>query len=72
MSLLDPKQREAIQADIAALTLFPNSGGDVRKLQGASDSYRLRRGRFRVLFVLDKGNRQIVIASVSDRKDAYG
>jgi mRNA interferase RelE/StbE len=44
-------------------------GGDVKKLHAAEDKYRLRVGKYRVLFRLE-GN-LIVIYAVKDRKEAY-
>jgi mRNA interferase RelE/StbE len=43
--------------------------GDIKKLVGVENKYRLRVGNYRVLFRLD-GN-QILVYSVRDRKDAY-
>ena len=43
--------------------------GDVKKLSGKEDKYRLRVGDFRVLFTLS--DRQISIYAVKDRKEAY-
>jgi mRNA interferase RelE/StbE len=43
--------------------------GDVKKLHGAEGKYRLRVGRYRVLFRLEKD--MIVIYAVKDRKEAY-
>lgn len=46
-----------------------NFSGDVKKLKGWQDRYRLRVGHFRVLFRLVKNN--IEIYRISDRKNAY-
>jgi mRNA interferase RelE/StbE len=43
--------------------------GDVKKLKGFKDKYRLRAGNYRVLFELEGGT--IVIYDVGDRKDIY-
>ena len=43
--------------------------GDVRKLEGKSNRYRLRVGSHRVLFTLEHG--VIAIYAVKDRKEAY-
>jgi mRNA-degrading endonuclease RelE of RelBE toxin-antitoxin system len=43
--------------------------GDIKKLAGAENKYRLRVGNHRVLFRLE--GRQIQVYSVKDRKDAY-
>jgi mRNA interferase RelE/StbE len=44
--------------------------GDVKKLTGRSQEYRLRVGTFRVLFTLE--GELIIVYAVRDRKQAYG
>jgi len=44
-------------------------GGDVKKLTGRTQEYRLRVGSFRVLFMLESD--LISVYSVKDRKEAY-
>ena len=44
--------------------------GDVKKLKGFKNKYRLRAGNYRVLFELE--NKTIVVYDVGDRKDIYG
>ena len=43
--------------------------GDVKKLQGFKNKYRLRAGNYRALFELEGG--VIVVYDVGDRKDIY-
>ena len=43
--------------------------GDVKKLRGSSNEYRLRVGAYRVLFELE--GKKIMIYAVGDRKDIY-
>jgi hypothetical protein len=43
---------------------------DARKFQGI-EGYRLQDGDYRILYDIDKDNRQFVMFRVSDRKDAY-
>ena len=43
--------------------------GDVKKLAGTTDKYRLRVGQFRALFRLV--GRRIEVYAVKDRKEAY-
>jgi len=45
--------------------------GDVRKLMGSGDEYRLRIGDWRVIFTLEDGDRNMVIVRVVNRRDAY-
>jgi mRNA interferase RelE/StbE len=44
--------------------------GDIKKLKGFDDLYRLRVGDFRVKFKLVKDHIQVY--EITDRKDAYG
>jgi len=43
--------------------------GDVKKLKGFTNKYRLRVGDYRVLFELE--GRRVVVYDVGDRKDIY-
>ncbi len=43
--------------------------GDVKKLKGFKDKYRLRAGNYRVLFELEGAG--IVVYDVGDRRDVY-
>ena len=55
-----------------AVMRFVETGhGDARKLEGATDEYRLRVGAWRVLFVLEEGGRVVVVTRVLPRRDAY-
>ena len=42
-----------------------------QKLRGTKDEYRVRQGRFRILYRIDDRGRRVVVYSVADRKDAY-
>ena len=44
-------------------------GGDVKKLRGGKNEYRLRVGNYRVLFELE--HNRIVVYAVGPRKDMY-
>jgi mRNA interferase RelE/StbE len=43
--------------------------GDVQKLRGSTNEYRLRAGNYRVLFELE--GKKIMIYAVGDRKEIY-
>ncbi len=43
--------------------------GDIKKLKGFKNKYRLRAGNYRVLFELEGGC--LVVYSAGDRKDIY-
>jgi mRNA interferase RelE/StbE len=47
-----------------------NLAGDVKKLTAKTHEYRLRVGRLRVLFTVEKD--LISVYAVKDRKEAYG
>ena len=50
---------------------FAQSGqGDVRKLEGRADTWRLRVGNWRVIFTFDPPG-SITVLAVSNRRDAY-
>jgi mRNA interferase RelE/StbE len=49
--------------------LESNFSGDVKKLAGAENKYRLRVGNYRVLFRLVRN--QIQVYAVKDRKEVY-
>jgi mRNA-degrading endonuclease RelE of RelBE toxin-antitoxin system len=65
---LDKTQRRHIGYAMHGLQL--DFRGDVKKLRGHADLYRLRVGNFRVFFRL-RGN-QIQVYEIRDKKDAYG
>jgi mRNA interferase RelE/StbE len=44
-------------------------GGDLKKLKGFKNKYRLRAGNYRILFELEGSC--IVVYNVGDRKDIY-
>ncbi len=46
-------------------------GLDVKKLQGVCDQYRLRVGKYRVIFIVDKGNLVVLVVEVDHRKNVY-
>ena len=45
--------------------------GDVRKLSGRKDEWRLRVGDWRIRFRYDRAAKTIVVLRVLDRRDAY-
>jgi mRNA-degrading endonuclease RelE of RelBE toxin-antitoxin system len=71
LSRLTALDAEAATAVVEAIAAFAEDGiGDVRKLQGRSSSeWRLRVGRYRVLFRRESA--ALTVFAVRDRKDAY-
>jgi mRNA interferase RelE/StbE len=70
---LDRLPREVLErADplILALAENPRPFGS-EKLQGFEDLYRLRVGRYRIIYEIDKAESIVTIARVEHRKSAY-
>lgn len=42
-----------------------------KKLKGATNCYRLRKGKYRILYTLDRKAKEITIYKVTHRKEAY-
>ncbi len=55
---------------IGSLATQPRPAG-VQKLRGAADRYRIRQGRFRILYRVDDVMRCVYVYAVGDRKDVY-
>jgi mRNA-degrading endonuclease RelE of RelBE toxin-antitoxin system len=55
---------------IRALQMYAaGATSDIKKLQGVLNLYRLRCGRWRVIFELPE--REVLVLRIRDRKDAY-
>jgi mRNA interferase RelE/StbE len=68
------RRNDRHQADRITLAVesFAELGqGDIRKLQGRTDEFRLRVGDWRVLFTLADGGHIMAISRVLNRRDAY-
>ncbi|MCK0538328.1 type II toxin-antitoxin system RelE family toxin [Alcanivorax quisquiliarum] len=63
------KQRAAILDAVRGLGSCPTNAANVKALQGHEIAYRLRVGRYRVLFDLDDGVRILVIQQVKRRDE---
>lgn len=70
MERLSPDMRSRILEKIEGLLIDPPSG-DIVKLQGARDEYRLRVGDWRVIFNRDAVERTVEIRAVHPRGRAY-
>ncbi|OAV43393.1 type II toxin-antitoxin system RelE/ParE family toxin [Lewinella sp. 4G2] len=64
------KQRKRLESAIDKLQEDPKPHGSI-KLSGNSDLYRIRVGKFRVIYSIENDVLVITIVKVSDRKDAY-
>lgn len=49
----------------------PDKDNDIKKLKGYSDLYRLRVSDYRIIFSINKKEKQIRISAVGHRKDIY-
>ncbi|WP_242831919.1 type II toxin-antitoxin system RelE family toxin [Desulfitobacterium hafniense] len=58
--------RHKIESSILGLKTWQ---GNIIKLSGTKNEYRLREGKYRVLFILENGT--LYIAGIDDRKDVY-
>lgn len=64
-----PKQRMAILDAVARLADCPTNAANVKALKGRQAGYRLRVGRYRVLFDLNDGVRIITVQEVKKRDE---
>ena len=64
--------RQTAERVIAALSRLAESDvGDVKKLKGQEDRWRLRVGDWRVIFTRDDSGREIIVLAVASRGAAY-
>lgn len=71
LAAISEPERSRLEKAIDQLSRGPyDCGLDVRPLHGRPD-WRLRLGRWRVLFRVDEGRITITVISVSPRGDAY-
>ncbi len=63
------KDRRRIVSRIEALGLDPRPAG-VEKLSG-DDKYRVRQGRYRILYQIQDRELVITVVKVGDRRDVY-
>ena len=69
---VDTKSRERIFAALDRLVADPRgAGGDVRKLRGPEDEWRLRIGDWRIRFEWDEPNQTVWVLRVLLRGRAY-
>jgi mRNA interferase RelE/StbE len=45
--------------------------GDVKKLAGAEQLWRLRVGDYRIIYEIDKGRLLVLVIRIADRREAY-
>ena len=64
------KDRQRIVASILALAEEPRPVG-CEKLAGQDDRYRIRVGRFRIVYSIADAELVVLVVRVADRKDVY-
>ena len=64
------KDRQRIVASILALAQEPRPVG-CEKLAGQDDRYRIRVGRFRIVYSIADAELVVLVVRVADRKDVY-
>ena len=64
------KDREAVTTRIRALADEPRPRGAV-KLSGEHALYRVRQGRYRIVYAIEDERLVVVVIRTKDRKDAY-
>jgi mRNA interferase RelE/StbE len=64
------KDRQRIVASILELAKEPRPVG-CEKLAGEGDRYRVRVGRYRVVYTIADAELQVLVVRVADRKDVY-
>lgn len=70
LAKLPRRERERLIDGMLALRADPFAG-DVARLKGSLEGYRLRVGRWRVLFMVDADARKVIIAGLGPRGDVY-
>ena len=63
--------RQRIIEKVQALGVRPRPQGS-EKLAGHADRYRVRQGRYRIIYLIDDERREVTIFKVGHRKDVYG
>jgi len=72
LGALGSRDRQLARRIRAAIEQYAEDDlGDVRKLSGSTDEYRLRVGDWRVVFRLEDGGRAMAVSRVLNRRDAY-
>jgi len=62
--------RQRVARRIRALGTQPRPPGS-QKLAGAEDRYRVRQGRYRIVYAIDDAERLVTVFRIGDRKDVY-
>lgn len=69
LSKIDSRYIQAILDAIEALVLFPDVQLDIKKLKGYINRFRLRVGRYRVIFEVQNGEPKIIEIQTIAKRD---
>jgi mRNA interferase RelE/StbE len=64
------KERQAVVRRIESLSVDPRAMG-CEKLAGGDDRYRVRQGRYRIVYSIEDDVLTVVVVKVGHRKDVY-
>lgn len=64
------KERQRIVRRIRALATDPRPFGG-EKLAGEGDRYRVRQGRYRIVYAIDDGTATVTVYKVGHRREVY-
>lgn len=67
---LDKSQKERIRTRLLSLSNDPFIG-DVKKVEGRENVYRVRIGDYRVLYILDRKEKEIYVVKIDKRSRVY-
>ncbi|MHC1595632.1 MAG: type II toxin-antitoxin system RelE family toxin [Candidatus Syntropharchaeales archaeon] len=67
---LDKSQKERIRTRLLSLSKDPFIG-DVKKVEGRENVYRVRIGDYRVLYLLDRKEKEIYVVKIDKRSRVY-
>ncbi|MFN3421522.1 MAG: type II toxin-antitoxin system RelE family toxin [Armatimonadota bacterium] len=70
LSKLPPEIRERIERAMMQLARNPFSSG-VEKMEGEPERWRLRVGKYRIVFRIEKSERTVVVTAIGHRRDVY-
>ncbi len=66
------KERKRLIKDILEeLKNFPMCSLEIKKLEGFKDIFRVKKGRIRIIFKLDKEKKRITVLKIGFRENIY-
>lgn len=68
---LEKNQRNKIKLELESLAQNPFKGANIKKLTGMSNSYRLRAGDYRIIYLIEKNKLVINIIKIGHRQGVY-